>query len=437
MKITDGINIEGVLQTDQLSSITSDDVKKKIDKSLMCDIASVVSETKMFYDPEARDSLRTGTSVATNGNIILAGSNYYTVGEATGCGGVFVLDAQCNLLYILTAPDLEEDDHFGCSVAISDNRIVVGAFGDDDDDSNSGAVYVFDISGEFIVKLKANVALSGPYLARFHGTIAVSNNRILVGDSSYDSSDGAAYLYDINGNLIKTIQPNNIAADDGFGYRVALSDNRMVVSSPYSDIGATSAGSAYIFDIDGNELAMIQALNLNTDDRFGYGVAVSNNRVVVGAYEEDTTQTEGGVAYIYDIAGNFISRVVSSDPGAYGHFGEVMCANDTHIVISARQDDVSGVNMAGAAYIFDINGNEIAKIQASDPGANVYFGNASAISRDSTIVVGAAEADTANTNSGTVYMYKTIPNDETTSTVAGAQSSGYTYANLIDKVYEL
>ena len=43
----------------------------------------------------------------------------------------------------LTADDGAKGDAFGKSVAISDGTIVVGAFGDDDKDLNSGAAYVF------------------------------------------------------------------------------------------------------------------------------------------------------------------------------------------------------------------------------------------------------------------------------------------------------
>ena len=42
----------------------------------------------------------------------------------------------------LTADDGAKGDAFGKSVAISDGTIVVGAFGDDDKDLNSGAAYL-------------------------------------------------------------------------------------------------------------------------------------------------------------------------------------------------------------------------------------------------------------------------------------------------------
>ena len=46
----------------------------------------------------------------------------------------------------LTALDVEANDRFGISVAISGNTVVIGARWDDDLGANSGSAYLFDIS---------------------------------------------------------------------------------------------------------------------------------------------------------------------------------------------------------------------------------------------------------------------------------------------------
>src|SRR6056300_1654458 len=72
---------------------------------------------------------------------------------------------------------------------------------------------------------------------------------------------------------------------DQFGSSVAVSNTRIVVGASYEDTTATDAGSAYIFDIDGNQLAKIQASDAEAGDQFGYSVSVSDTRIVVGAYQ--------------------------------------------------------------------------------------------------------------------------------------------------------
>jgi hypothetical protein len=61
----------------------------------------------------------------------------------------------------LTADDAVENDQFGRSVSISGNRVVVGAYGDDDNGSFSGSAYLFSVQ-QFL-------ANGDPHLRAFNG----------------------------------------------------------------------------------------------------------------------------------------------------------------------------------------------------------------------------------------------------------------------------
>ena len=111
-----------------------------------------------------------------------------------------------------------------------------------------------------------------------------------------------------NFTQIKKFQSSDVAANDRFGWSVAVSSNRIVVGAPYEDTTASDAGSAYIFDIDGNELAKIQASDAGSGDRFGTAVAVSNSRIVVGAPYEDTAASNAGAVYVFK---NFYNNIPS------------------------------------------------------------------------------------------------------------------------------
>ena len=120
---------------------------------------------------------------------------------------------------------------------------------------------------------------------------------------------------------LKKIQASDAEAGDLFGYSVAVSDTRIVVGAYLENTGATGAGAAYIFDINGNQLAKIQASDAEASDLFGRSVAVSDTRIVVGAYLEDTTANEAGSAYIFDINGNELAKIQASDAEANDNFG--------------------------------------------------------------------------------------------------------------------
>jgi len=262
--------------------------------------------------------------------------------------------------------DTEEDDQFGFSVAVSNTRIVVGATGKDTTASNAGAAYIFDIDGNEIKKIQA---------------------------------------FDPPGT-------SDAQADDYFGVSVAVSDTRIVVGARGEDTTADNAGSAYIFDIDGNGIAKIQAFDPpgTSDAQFydGFGsVAVSNTRIVVGTGGKNTTEYyDVGAAYIFDIDGNEIAKIKADDAEQYDYFGDSVAVSDTRIVVGAQYED-TGANGAGAAYIFDLNGNQIAKIQASDIQFNDYFGHSVAVS-DTRIVVGAIKFYTIDPNAGgNAYIFST------------------------------
>ena len=286
----------------------------------------------------------------------------------------------------IQASDAGASDQFGYSVAVSNNRIVIGA--------PYEGTYVFDINGNQLAKMQAG--------GRFGWSVAVSDTRIVVG-AYQDIGTGSAYIFDINGNQIANIQASDAEDIDQFGYSVAVSDTRIVVGAPYEDPTAEDAGSAYIFDINGNELAKIQASDPEYFDLFGHSVAVSNNRIVVGAYLEDTTAGGAGSAYIFDINGNQIAKIQASDAQLGDHFGWSVAVSDTRIVVGAFLEDTTAGG-AGSAYIFDINGNQIAKIQASDPEVADNFGYSVAVSSNR-IVVGSSYEDTTANNAGSAYIF--------------------------------
>ena len=156
------------------------------------------------------------------------------------------------------------------------------------------------------------------------------------------------YGYSVIGEQVKKILASDAATGDQFGYSVAASNTRIVVCAPYEDTTGSDAGSAYIFDINGKQFRKIQANDAAANDYFGSAVAVSDTRIVVGAYGEDTTASDAGSAYIFDIYGNQLAKIQASDAAAGDNFGgstfggSAVAASNTRIVVGSWSEDTTG-----------------------------------------------------------------------------------------------
>jgi len=358
-------------------------------------------ETKIIAsDGKAGDYF--GLSVAvSDSRIVISARNEDTNG--TDAGAAYIFDLDGNQLHKLLASDGVAGDYFGGSVAVSNSYIIVGAHGDDANGNDAGAAYVFDLDGNQLHKLLASDGEAGDY---FGNSVAIFNSRVVVGARGEDTSAsdaGAAYIFDLDGNQLAKIQASDGRSSDYFGWSVAISDSRIVVGSINEDSAASDAGAAYVFDLDGNELYKIQASDAEANDRFGRSVAISDSRIVVGAYDEDSNGTDAGAAYIFDLDGNQLAKITASDGQAGDWFGTNVAISNNHIVVSAHTNDTNGSN-SGAAYVFDLDGNEITKLLASDGEANDLFGNSVAAS-DSCIVVGAPYESTVGDKAGSAYIY--------------------------------
>jgi hypothetical protein len=235
----------------------------------------------------------------------------------------------------LKASNTGMGDNFG-TVAVAGDTVVVGAWresssttrvnGDQGDNRAgfSGAAYVFTRSGTNWSQqayLKASNSDGGDL---FGDTVSVSGNTVVVGARGEDSSaaavngnqrdnsatnSGAAYVFTRNGTNWSQqayLKASNTEAGDGFGIRVAVSGDTVVVGAfgesssatgvngNQSENTATNSGAAYVFVRNGttwSQQAYLKASNTEAWDKFGYSVAVSGATAVVGAILEDSSAT--------------------------------------------------------------------------------------------------------------------------------------------------
>ncbi len=358
------------------------------------------------------------------------------------------------------ASDRGFNDQFGRSVAISGDWAIVGAHYEDEDASGggtmsrAGSAYIFkrDTGGNWTQTQKI-VAGDRAVSDQFGWSVAISGDRAIVGayEEDHDASGGgtltnagSAYIFerDTGGNWTQTqkIVAGDRAVSDQFGYSVAISGDRAIVGAYREDHDAsgggtlTNAGSAYIFErnTEGNwtQTQKIAAGDRAAGDYFGFSVAISGDRAIVGAYYEDQDASGGGTmwdagsAYIFErnTGGNWTQtqKIVAGDRAPYDYFGWSVAISGDWAIVGARDEehDASGggtMSDAGSAYIFERNtgGNwtQTQKIAAGDRAARDWFGYSVAISGDRAIVGAYREDHDASggdtlTNAGSAYIFE-------------------------------
>jgi outer membrane protein assembly factor BamB len=314
-----------------------------------------------------------------------------------------------------TRPILYEE--FGHSVAISGNRAIIGAPYNGSD--YSGAAYIYDATtGKELFRLTASDDTGQD---NFGHSVAILGDRAIVGSyhRSSGTSVGAAYIYDVTtGNELFKLTAPDAVRGDLFGYSVAISGDKAVVSSHFDSDRGNSSGAAYIFDATtGSELFKVTASDAGVGDLFGYSLAISGNVAIIGALRDRTLYPDAGSAYLFDVTtGTELRKLVISEPSKQDHYGHsVAIDGDVAIVGQASLQIIGRTPRPGAARLFDVTtGVELMKISASDGGSEDEFSSAVAISGDRIIIGAYRDSDTGQ-YSGSAYLYQLIIPEPSTS----------------------
>jgi len=236
-------------------------------------------------------------------------------------------------------------DRIGLGIAIdTEGRVYAGAPQRDSPiGTNHGTVIRFSESGGVHVK-----DMELPYPAdldqndRFGSSIDISNNRsrLVVGSPRRDGAGndrGAVYTYQWDGYVWSQVGEPLIPADaqdyDYFGCDVALSGNGLVlfVGAKYRFTTLTDQGAVYVFDWNGfswdQRGAPIIAGDAQAYDEFGTALATNldGGVIAIGAPYWSTEVTGG--AYVFDFVGQPIERVVPETRGYVAPISQIVEAS--------------------------------------------------------------------------------------------------------------
>ncbi len=324
----------------------------------------------------------------------------------------------------IAPPDGAAGDQFGVSIAQSGSTLLVGANTHDAAAEDAGAVYFYEqLGGEWTFAQKVTppegaVADGFGFALDIEGNVAVIG---ALGDDEQADNAGAVYVY-VRSNdgwqFLQKLTADDAAANDAFGYAIALTTPYLIIGARGADDLGNSSGAAYIFQqSDGLwfQLPKLTAGDGTSGDFFGTAVDINSRFAVVGAALADGDVAGSGAVYVFENRGVLwlpYAKLQASDGAFLDQFGAAVSLGDAHILVGARAHDTQAVD-AGAAYLFRGENRsfvEIEKLQAADASANSFFGDAVKVSRSETLfaLVGAPGNDAVGTEAGAGYVFELL-----------------------------
>jgi hypothetical protein len=264
-----------------------------------------------------------------------------------------------------------------------------------------------------IVGSDAGTGDQSGYCVSISGTTAVVG--AYLDDGAVGSDSGAAYVYvkEASGwvEQAKLYAPTP-RAFGWFGWSVAISGDRIVVGSRYGGGASGNEGLVDVFVRSGSAWTLEGALaptGSAPSDVFGYSVAISGDTVAVGAPWHDSYGQDAGAIYVFSRSGGVWSqdaRLSAADAAAGDRLGHSVAVYGETVMAGAPWHD-HGVTDGGAAYVFTRAAGEWStSTELSHPvlGAGDNLGYSVALS-DSAAVAGLPFADGSGTDSGAVDVF--------------------------------
>ena len=235
---------------------------------------------------------RFGSDVALDGGLAIVGAeNDDTLGANSGAAYVYDLASGLAVEEAkLLASDGTASDHFGLDVAIDGDVAIVGAPGLYTGVSGPGAAYVFRRIGGTWIEEQILVPSGSENDDNFGYSIALDGGRALIGAPHWGNGDAAVYVFELVGSSWTEVQeliPGDIGFGDAFGEELALDGDRILISSPFDNLGGlSSAGSVYVYEETGglwSQAAKFTAVVPEAAEFFGHSLDLAGDLAFVGA----------------------------------------------------------------------------------------------------------------------------------------------------------
>lgn len=398
-------------------------------------------ETKLTPGPDEVGSLF-GFSVALGPEDVVVGFPRFRDSNPTfnyngGAINVFRRAGKVPLTgeHLRRATTTHSMESFGWSVAIDQDRIVVGSPDDSVPIEDAGAVFVFRREADSWIEEAELVASDAQEDLKFGWSVDIDGDRLVVG--AFPTANhrngiieappfGAAYVFRRDGgNWIEEARliPSDRTNGEHFGASVALSEGRLAVGAPLVD-GACpedercNSGAVYVFRREGTqwiEEAKLEADPVSAGMLLGFSVALQGATLVAGAVSDSRVFEYAGSAWVFrrfETGWIQQAELVATDPSARDHFGNSVAIDGSLIAVGA--DSYSSPQLpdrAGAVFLYVNDGNdwiEQGRLFASDGEFDDDFGFSVAVF-GSDVAVGAEWHPGKNhQNLGAAYVFTDV-----------------------------
>jgi len=327
-------------------------------------------EQKLTPDNNGEDDLF-GQSVSMSAGFLLVSAHVHEPeNNVPKVGAVYVYmygTSGWTLRERLTAPDPFTDDQFGRKTALAGNTAVIGSHLDDTLSTDVGAVYVYENVGNLFVYRTKLVPEEGTISshAHFGYSVAIYGNTLVVGapdDIEGGRMAGSAFIYErhANGDWIQMskLSAEQSNSDSHFGTSVAVYNNIIAVGAPEP----TGNGVVHLYErrqhggmAEWVKIVTVKGSQTWRGDRFGQSVAINNNIIVVGAIYADSATLDTGAVFIFKQCNGSYQEVAKLDSTSGSLlFGKDVDISEGQILVGHPMDDGTG-----SASFYDLNADPV------------------------------------------------------------------------------
>ncbi|MEZ4445159.1 MAG: hypothetical protein R3B72_39160 [Polyangiaceae bacterium] len=324
-----------------------------------------ITWTETRLDPMLGGHPYFGRAVAADGDTVVGGAPNHAGG---GFVGVYRKTMGWTVEASITPSQATEQ--FGAAVDIDGNWLAVGAPNEDAGGMNqAGAVYLYE-------RDQSNLWQPGPRLVpddggpndHFGTTVAIAGDQLIVGAPDFDFSandEGQLYVFERSGSnwtqVDKLSAPLPIRRSAAKLGRVTdLDGNRLVATNRSST--PSSSDEIVVFERSGGTWGLVDYFvtpGFGGQDELGDGLSLVGDRLVAGAW---AYMLEGRVV-IYDLVlGTWqVTQLIDNPtPLVNDYFGRSVALNAEGLLLVGDPRDIQGGLETGAVYVYPLVGDPCA-----------------------------------------------------------------------------
>lgn len=258
---------------------------------------------------------------------------------------------------------------------------------------------------------------TNPASSSFGNTVSMSDDYIAIGDPGNDSNKGAVYLYEKSGDSwadatkeTQFITPADLSANQLFGTSVAIGDDFLIIGAKGDN---SSRGAVYVFVRDEEtgiweQFQKVIASDGVAADEFGGKVSLSGDYFAVGAENVDLSDTEKNVGAVYmfnySTRWNELRKITSVGESGLiaNNFGHSLDLQGDYLIVGSPNAQTRGV---ADVFYKKRNWGHLKKVDDVLTSTGDSFGESVGIYYPYSII-GAFNYDT---DKGRVYFYEDPP----------------------------